>query len=110
MYSFAYKFQVWLQMVHHKVNLAALTNYSVMIFFIRRGDTLFMSGEYKGSDAIILATTAFFAYALGKIQSDVLKLPTVEYNWREKWAKWDSYGADDTAAAGLHLSYVLQMS
>ncbi|KAJ7122041.1 hypothetical protein C8R43DRAFT_1032939 [Mycena crocata] len=80
--------QVWLQMIAHDVEVASLTNYSSIIFFFRKGQHLFMSGEYTRNDNILLVTFAFLAYALGEIPKNVLKLPTVHEEWWEPLRKF----------------------
>ncbi|KAJ6625363.1 hypothetical protein B0H10DRAFT_639739 [Mycena sp. CBHHK59/15] len=75
--------QVWLQMVKNNTNIAALTNYSSIVFFVRKDQTLYMSGEYLRNMRMPLAIYAFMAYALGKIPKSLLRLPTVTDDWWE---------------------------
>ncbi|KAJ7646611.1 hypothetical protein FB45DRAFT_1051270 [Roridomyces roridus] len=77
--------QVWTQMVVHKMKFAALTNYTSVIFFVREGDTLYMSAEYT-QDRIFIAIFAFLAYVLGYFQQPTSKpdLPEV-VNWWKKY-------------------------
>ncbi|KAJ7678687.1 hypothetical protein B0H17DRAFT_1139243 [Mycena rosella] len=74
---------IWVQMVTQKINIAALSNYNSVIFFVRQGQTLFMSGEYTHEDEISLVIFAFLGYALGGIPENILQLPTVhEKLWK----------------------------
>jgi hypothetical protein len=69
-------------MVKQHMGCAALTNYSSIIFFFRRGQILFMSGEYAREDQISLAIFAFLACALQiRIPAQTLQLPTVKPEW-----------------------------
>ncbi|KAJ7090934.1 hypothetical protein B0H15DRAFT_1021709 [Mycena belliarum] len=88
--------QVWIQMVAKNVNYAALTNYSSVIFFVREGQTLYMSDEYilRVDDHISFAIFAFIAYIMGS-NKDILKLPVEHENW------WDKYDVGKADAPGL---------
>ncbi|KAJ7502461.1 hypothetical protein B0H11DRAFT_2274640 [Mycena galericulata] len=93
--------QVWIQMVKHQMRIAALTNYNSVIFFVREGQTLYVSGEHTRADDIFLAIFAFIAYALGSIPADTLTLPADQGEW------WNQFRLAGTAEApGLDRTYV----
>ncbi|KAJ7475423.1 hypothetical protein B0H11DRAFT_1319664 [Mycena galericulata] len=85
--------QVWIQMVQHNMRIAALTNYNSVIFFVRDGQTLYMSGEHTRANNIFLAIFAFIAYALGSIPADTLELPVETKEW------WNNVRRAGTAEA-----------
>lgn len=68
-------------MVKQNIDCSALMNYSSVIFFFRRGQNLFMSGEYMRENNISLAIFAFLAYAMEMIPAETLQLPTVIPEW-----------------------------
>ncbi|KAJ7204688.1 hypothetical protein GGX14DRAFT_398040 [Mycena pura] len=98
--------QVWVQMVKHNINYAALTNYNSVIFFIRRDQTLYLSREYlrveypiKAPEAKVntmsIAVFAFIAYVTGSIPKDTLTLPQLRENW------WTEIKAGTAETPGL---------
>ncbi|KAJ7647021.1 hypothetical protein FB45DRAFT_186747 [Roridomyces roridus] len=95
--------QVWIQMCQYGVDLAALTNYTVIIFFFRKGDTLFLSREYGGDD-ILLATFAFHAFALGFLNESQLDLPEPNECWKDR-ARFPDNGTSEKP--GTDPTYVL---
>ncbi|KAJ7090936.1 hypothetical protein B0H15DRAFT_1021712 [Mycena belliarum] len=92
--------QVWLQMVDKKVNYAALTNYESVIFFVRQGQTLYMSGEYTRETNMSLAIFAFIAYVMDGIRDKtLLKLPAKIEWWEQN--EYRAYGVGTGEAPGL---------
>ncbi|TDL24736.1 hypothetical protein BD410DRAFT_837666 [Rickenella mellea] len=76
--------QIWCQMLEWNVEYAMLSSFSSTIFFVKRGDTLFLSREILREDRPLHFVFAFLALSLGCISRDKLILPEVNTTW---WPK-----------------------
>jgi len=63
------------------VDYAILSSFRSTFFFVKTGDTLYMSRAYQRQDTPIFATFCFVALALGLIGSEELLLPVVTTDW-----------------------------
>jgi hypothetical protein len=94
-------------MVKQHMDCAALTNYSSIIFFFRRGQNLFMSGEYRRENNVSLAIFAFLAYALEILPAQTLQLPTVKPEWWVPFRNANRPTLGRCETAGLDPTYAL---